>query len=349
MTFQILNCDVREGLRQIPEASVQCVVTSPPYWALRDYGAPGQIGLEPTIQEHVAVMVDVFREVRRALRPDGTLWLNYGDCYIGPGAGHQGATGWRADRTHTQAQSLRNHEGGRNGGPLGPKQLVGMPWRIALALQDDGWILRQEIIWHKPSPMPESCKDRPTRAHEQIFLFARSPRYYYDAAAIREPVTGNANSRGNGLNPKAAVWAAGWVSGPGKHHPTQHAKGDRKTARRSRQNESFSAAVCDVVDTRNARSVWTIPPQPSKGSHFAAFPETLAARCIMAGSRPGDLILDPFSGTARTGKAALRLGRRYIGIELNPQWAAESELELGHIAAQTDLITCAEQGKDPSP
>lgn len=310
---------------------VQCIVTSPPYWGLRDYGVIGQFGLERNWIRHVARMRAVFRLARELLSNDGTLWLNYGDCYASAGgAGWQGKHGARANRTHTQ----RNLKRGRALAGLKPKDLVGMPWRIALALQDDGWFLRSDIIWHKPNPMPESTKDRPTKAHEYVFLLARSGRYHYDAKAIAEPTTGNAHARGNGVNPKARghVDIAGWATGEGSHtavaharekdHGTKYGTKFSKTSPRSRQNESFSGAVNGLVEERNARSVWTIPSEAFAAGHFATFPRDLVRRCILAGTKGGDTVFDPFMGSGTVAEVAQSLGRRFIGCELNPQYAA---------------------------
>jgi DNA modification methylase len=330
---------------------VNCIVTSPPYWGLREYGVAGQFGLESSWQRHVARMRGVFRLARELLADDGTLWLNYGDCYAGAPGGRQGKNGQRASRTFTAR--IDHHKKGHvrdgkskqssnlgsdfRGAPhrrrhpdLKPKDLVGMPWRVALALQDNGWWLRSDIIWHKPNVMPENITDRPTKAHEYIFLLAKSPRYHYDCDAISEPTSdashprkradqfgGNRHdhgighspgsvytgSRKNGVNPKAGMRA-----------------GTDRESGKSKQNPSFSEAVCDLVPTRNARSVWTIPTQPFSGAHFATFPEELVARCILAGSRVGDIVFDPFHGSGTTGSVALSLGRRYIGLELNPEY-----------------------------
>jgi DNA modification methylase len=264
--------DVRRQLAELPDESVHCVVCSPPYWGLRDFGTAiweggdptcrhsswprcsgcgarrvdAQIGVESTIGEYVTAVVEVFRGVRRVLRPDGTLWLNLGDSY---------ATG---------ADGLK------------PKDLIGQPWRVALALQADGWWLRSDVIWAKPNPMPESVNDRPTTAHEHVFLLARSRRYFYDAEAVREPVSGTANGRGNGVNLKAN-WPRGWDS-------EEHGRGPRIGRHRPRQNPSWSAAVTRPVASRNLRTIWTIATQPYPDAHCATFPTELARRCIAAGT-----------------------------------------------------------------
>lgn len=206
-----------------------------------------------------------------------------------------------------------------------------MPWRVAFALQADGWWLRSDIIWSKPNPMPESITDRPTKAHEYLFLLARSHKYYYNAEAAREPATGGAHPRGTGVNPKAVGPApAGWASGPGSHTAKDHArknKGRKDSTKfgrgagwRNKQNASFSSAITEVVSDRNLRTVWAIPTQPFPGAHFATFPEEMVARCILAGTRPGDVVLDPFMGSGTVAKVATDLGRQFIGCELNPEY-----------------------------
>lgn len=309
----LLRAMAADGVR------VQCVVTSPPYWGLRDYGTSGQFGLERTWVRHVARMRGVFRLVREVLADDGTLWMNYGDSYAGSPGGGQGKNGQRASRRFTAKIGFH-----KRGPGIKPKDLVGMPWRVALALQADGWYLRSEIIWHKPNPMPESVNDRPTKAHEHLFLLARSDIYYYDANAIREPA-------------KAAGPAiAGWASGPGSHRVKDHArvkqglrdstKFGRGAGWRTKQNASSSTSVANVVPYRNIHTVWTIPTEPFSGAHFATFPQKLAACCILAGSRPGDVVLDPFMGSGTIGKVATDLGRNFIGLELSAEYVEMHKL-----------------------
>ncbi len=325
--------DCRQLLRQMAAEGqrVNMCVTSPPYYGLRDYGHAGQIGLEASLDVWLASMAEVFGLVRDVLTDDGTLWLNLGDSYCATGgSAKQGKHGYRAGRSHT-AKNLLGNTAIR--AELKPKDLMGQPWRVALALQASGWYLRRDIIWHKPNPMPESAKDRPTTAHEYVFLLSKSERYHYDPDAIAEPVTGNAHSRGHGVNPKAAgPSVAGWANGPGSHSAKDHArvgsglkdstKFGRGAGWRSRQNESFSAAVSGLVNTRNSRSVWTIPTEPTSFAHFACFPRELPRRCILAGSKPGDVILDPFMGSGTTAEVAQALGRRFIGLELSAEYAA---------------------------
>ena len=298
IAFELLQGDCLQQLATLPAASVQCCVTSPPYWGLRDYGTAGQLGLEATPDEYVANMVAVFRAVRRVLRDDGTLWLNLGDSYAGSGKGRMG-DGSHAinggDKQHTNKGStlgvLPESETG-----LKPKDLVGIPWRVAFALQADGWYLRQDIIWHKPNPMPESVTDRCTKAHEYIFLLTKSARYYYDNEAVKEDAV-----------------RAGDVPG-GNGHYIQHSAGGHN------KDGLTACGQKPVAETRNKRSVWTVTTKPFKGAHFATFPPDLIEPCILAGSAADTLVLDPFSGAGTTGVVTVQHGRRYIGIELNPDY-----------------------------
>jgi DNA modification methylase len=299
MKATILLGDVRLRLQEIPDQTVQTCVTSPPYWGLRDYGHDGQIGLEQSPEAYVAEMVEVFREVRRVLKNDGTLWLNLGDSYKPSGNGStkkgfneryfgkefannkQSAEEGHVDRSKLKAENIK------------PKDLVGIPWRVAFALQADGWYLRQDIIWHKPNPMPESVTDRCTKAHEYLFLLTKSAQYYFDNEAIKEPARYPNDNRG--------------------------ARGD---ARRGTRMNSMSGAT---GETRNKRSVWTIPTKPFRGAHFAVMPEALVEPCILAASKPDDLILDPFTGSGTVAVVALRHKRNFIGTELNPDYAEIAE------------------------
>jgi DNA modification methylase len=305
MGSQILIGDCRDVLRTLPDGSVHCIVTSPPYYGLRDYGVDGQIGLEQTPDDYVAQMVDVFREAKRALRDDGTLWLNIGDSY---------ATGTTASRkaTSTKGASVPASWAGRSqperlGTPAGykTKDLLMIPARVALALQADGWYLRSEIIWAKPNPMPESVRDRPTSAHEKVYLLAKSPRYFYDAAAVKEPTAPETAQR----------YAAGfkqWGKGQFLGSPTD---------KRGPKGVSVDQ-LAKRGETRNLRNVWTISPKPFKGAHFATFPPDLVEPCIKAGCPAGGTVLDPFGGSGTTGLVADRLGRNAILIELNAEYAA---------------------------
>jgi DNA modification methylase len=317
VSVRILLGDVREKLAELPDESVHCVVTSPPYFGLRDYGVAGQIGLEPTPAEFVAVMVDVFREVRRVLRSDGVLWLNLGDSYAG------GGTVGRNDAGRDIGGG-GNKLGSGNPGPQGtrqpvyglkPKDLIGIPWRVAFALQADGWYLRQDIIWSKPNPMPESVTDRCTKAHEYLFLLSKSARYHYDAEAIREPhseIVAAAIEKYAGTPGLEEARRAGNIgSAP-----------DRKDSSKALKisNNAFANP-----DGRNRRSVWTVATQPFKEAHFATFPPDLIEPCIKAGCPKGGTVLDPFGGAGTTGLVADRLQRDAILIELNPEYAGIAE------------------------
>jgi DNA modification methylase len=308
----ILVGDALQVLRTRPAGEARCCVTSPPYWALRDYGVEGQLGLEATPEEYVAKLVEVFREVRRVLAANGTLWLNLGDVYAA--SGRNSTEGFNARwhgkhfSSNKQADVDRKRpRRPRSSGGLKPKDLVGIPWMVAFALRADGWYLRQDIIWHKPNPMPESVQDRCTRAHEYLFLLSKSPRYYFDADAIKTPVkpktltVRTTPTNGNGTGSTGEKWNK-WVAENGggrRHYPTA-----------------------------NKRDVWTISSRPFHGAHFAVFPQGLVEPCVLAGSAPGDLVLDPFAGAGTTGLVAERLGRRFLGIELNPEYAEMAERRL---------------------
>ena len=295
MSVEVRVGDCRELLRAMPNQSVHCCVTSPPYFGLRDYGHAGQIGLEPTPDEFVAQLVAVFREVRRVLRDDGTLWLNLGDSYSRPTA--KGGSGPGGKNRDYYGDNYGDAGGAGVSIGLKPKDLIGIPWRVAFALQADGWYLRQDIIWHKPNPMPESVRDRCTKAHEYVFLLAKSERYHYDADAIAE--SGSERSAGN----------AGHVKGAGVDDPFM------------RTREGFAKVADKEWHTRNKRSVWSVATQPFSGAHFATFPPDLIEPCIKAGCPVGGLVLDPFGGAGTTGLVADRLGRNAILCELNPEYA----------------------------
>ena len=315
--------DSLEVLRGMEAESVNCIVTSPPYWGLRDYGNSGQIGLEKTPQEFVAKMTEVFSECRRVLAKDGTCWVNMGDSYNNAAPNRTGQNGYDDGRTNRTA---RFSAGGVEG--LKPKDLCGIPWRLAFALQDDGWYLRSDIIWAKPNPMPESVTDRPTKSHEYIFLLTKSAKYWYDADAIKETGAGRVDvgqqSKGR-LSAGGGAYAEKWR--PSKNDQT----GDR---RKIGFNERWDQAEAEgLTDTsRNARTVWTIATQPYKEAHFATFPEELPKRCILAGCPEGGTVLDPFAGSGTTIAVAIQLGRKGIGIELNPEYA---ELARKRIAGVT--------------
>lgn len=300
----IITGDCIKSMCTVPAKSVQCCVTSPPYFGLRDYGHDGQIGLEQTPDEYVARLVDVFRGVRDVLADDGVLWLNLGDSYNAhPGQRKE------TDKAGAKQESLR----GSTAAPsrcvldLKPKDLIGIPWRVAFALQSDGWYLRQDIIWHKPNPMPESVKDRCTKAHEYVFLLTKSAKYYYDADAVKEPFVDERMG----------------ASGAKEGAPQEYAAHSTRMGGMDGGLQRFSGK-----DGRNRRSVWSISTKPFSGAHFAVMPEDLVEPCILAGSRIGDTILDPFFGSGTVGVVATRLGRKYIGCELNPEYVAIAKARL---------------------
>lgn len=297
-TITTLVGDCRDVLKTLPDNSVNCVVTSPPYWNLRDYDTPGQIGLENTPAEFIVELVKIFREIKRVLRPDGTCWVNLGDTYANDKkwGGSSGGKNLRENIHKVGLPGAFPKTRERKVSGITSKSLVGVPWRLAIAMIDDGWTLRRDIIWHKPNPMPESVKDRPSCSHEYLFFFSKTEKYFYDYKAIQEPVTGGAHSRGKGNNPKQKNAAPG-----------------------TRANSRFQTP--NMVKTRNKRTVWTIPLQGYRGSHFATFPEKLIEPCILAGCPADSVVLDPFGGSGTTGRVAARHGRDAILIELNPDYA----------------------------
>lgn len=334
MSVRLITGDCRDVLATLPDESVHCVVTSPPYWGLRDYGVAGQIGLEASVAEHIEILRDVFREVRRVLRKDGTCWVNYGDAYNAGtsakrGAGVGDVGGWVGSETDGGARV--------NARGLKPKDLIGLPWRLAFALQDDGWWLRSDIIWSKPNPMPESVTDRPTRAHEYVFLFTKSARYWYDAEAVRE----------RAADASVARWAQDVESQEGSHRAnaggktngTMKAVGGPRIGAKGNANgfrggsyvggepgpRTETGNIPNEDASRNLRSVWEIATQPFSEAHFATFPPALAERCIKAGCPVGGTVLDPFGGAGTTGLVADRLQRDAILIELNPAYAEIAE------------------------
>ncbi|KZK96324.1 Modification methylase DpnIIB [Pseudovibrio sp. Ad5] len=306
-----LPCEIRLGdvldrLRETPDNSVDCVVTSPPYWGLRDYGVEGQLGLEPTLKEHLDKMVEVFEEIRRVLKPEGTCWINYGDCYATTPAGHEAGADGRIrrendDRTFTQKPFSTIQ------GTLKPKDLCMLPNRLAIALQDAGWWVRGEIIWAKPNPMPETARDRPAVAHEKIWLLTKSPRYFYDKEVVKQPVSGGTKSRGKKRKPPIDQ------AGQGHKDWCSYMREDEDVQQTHRNLRNYEPAPV---------AVWKVGSRPFPGAHFATFPPELAQRCIEAGCPRGGVVLDPFGGAGTTGLVALRHGRRAILIELNPEYAA---------------------------
>jgi len=360
----IYQGDCLDILPTLETKSVQCVITSPPYYGLRDYGTAkweggdedhehdrvaarngrggsgatgkqtadaypndlpaavcscgatridSQIGLESIPEIYVEKLVAVFRELRRVLRDDGTVWLNLGDSYNGSGKAGSNPE-YQAKHTEFGKPSKEKSRFGMptNIKALKPKDLIGIPWRVAFALQADGWWLRQDVIWHKPNPMPESVSDRCTKSHEYIFLLTKSAKYFYDADAIREPQNGTAHSRGKGITPKSQPMGQG-----------------------IKANNSFHAATAlwhkSPDSKRNRRSVWVITTRPYRGAHFAVFPPEIPEICIKAGSKAGDTILDPFAGTGTTGLVAEKLGRKFVGIELNPEYVDMAERRINSV------------------
>lgn len=283
----IYTGDALEVLRGLPDGSVNCCVTSPPYYALRDYGMDGQIGRESSPKEYVSRLTEVFAEVRRVLRPDGTLWLNLGDTYAGRGEEE-----------------------------IKPKDLIGIPWMAAFALRDDGWYLRNDIIWMKENPMPESVKDRCTRCHEHIFLFSKSKQYFFDYKAISEPVTESTKER-----------LKRGIAGSNKYGAPIPGQPKVQTINLPREHGSISDG--DINPLRSKRDVWIVNTVPFKGGHYAAYPPKLVESCILAGCPVGGVVLDPFMGSGTTGMVAKQHDRHYVGIEINPEFAALAEARIG--------------------
>lgn len=347
-THQMLVGDCLELLQAMPDQSVHTCVTSPPYFGLRDYGMAGQIGLEETPAKFIARLVEVFREVRRVLRDDGTAWVNMGDSY---------SSGGRLSRDHdfklpARGLAPRPIDGAK------PKDLLGMPWRLAFALQDDGWYLRQDIIWAKPNPMPESTRDRCTKAHEYIFLLSKSRKYFYDADAIREPAAPASIARW-----EQAGWDEQDGSGrvPGKANGSMKAVGGLRSKRNSfardpkpgtgdhgqKAQHRPDREDVEYAQSRNKRSVWTVATAKYSGAHFATFPPELIRPCIQAGAPRGGIVLDPFGGAGTTGVVAMQEGRQSILCELNPEYAALAGARLA--AARMDGATQMDVFHDSLP
>lgn len=297
ITLLLGDAGTPETVASVPDGCVQSIITSPPYFGLRDYGEADQLGAEPSVDEYVNRLVEVFSGLRRVLADNGTVWLNLGDTYTAAPGGRRGGNSAFRNRAVSEAQTAVSATGSRRPGVALPrKSLIGVPWRVAIALQDDGWTLRSDIIWHKPNAMPESVKDRPGQAHEHLFLLAKSPKYYYDAEAIAEPLsaaTVQDMARRKSMTNKGAH---GGVRSDLARARTDYVRAD---------------------GLRSARNVWTINTTAFRGAHFAVWPPELVRRCVLASSAPGDTILDPFQGSGTTGMVALDHGRRYIGIDLN--------------------------------
>jgi DNA modification methylase len=316
---EIYNMDCIEGLKQLDNNSIHCCVTSPPYWNLRDYGVPGQIGLEDTLELYLEKMVEVFREVRRVLASDGTLWLNLGDSYSGSYRGNNDIKtsnkGNRASKNVVKKCVVP--EG------LKEKDLCGIPWRVAFALQADGWYLRSDIIWAKPNPMPESVIDRPTKAHEYIFLMSKSSRYYYDCEAIKEPCV--QDEFANGFRGGAYCNNSTYNNSEGGKRKSSGNIVRKFGEDRGRPGSHLGASVPWEGNNRNKRSVWTIASGNFPEAHFATFPPKLIEPCILAGCPKDGIVLDPFMGSGTTAQVALQLQRNFIGFELNPEYIKLAE------------------------
>lgn len=368
MKLEILQGDCLEVLKTLPDESVNCCVTSPPYWGLRDYGCAGQLGLEKTPELYVAKMVEVFREVRRVLRGDGTLWLNLGDSYAGSGCGWSNNPEskqytnrhWSEDEKTKEFSKSKRIE--RGTGNCKPKDLVGVPWLTAFALRTDGWYLRSDIIWSKPNPMPESVTDRPTKAHEYIFLMSKSARYYYDQGAIREPLRdasiarliqdveaqeGSSRVPGKTNGNMKAVRFGGTKYGDddseysrtksGKEWtPKQAGSGGINDNRSGYFDKDTGEPLCGV--TANKKTVWEVTTQGYSEAHFATFPPKLIEPCIKAGCPEGGTVLDPFSGAGTTGLVSSRFNRNYIGIELNKDYVEMSRKRIEQDAPMFNRI-----------
>ncbi len=330
---QIITGDALSVIQQLPPESINCCVTSPPYFGLRDYGIAGQMGLEQTPEEYVTKLVEVFREVRRTLKKNGTVWLNLGDSYAGSWGNAGGQNRGHGTQRPIISGSIVKDQQQRNGDFIPPakygfksigikqKDLIGIPWRVAFALQADGWWLRSDIIWHKPNCMPESVTDRPTKAHEYIFLLSKSQRYYYDKEAILEPHSDETKKYFEKYTPDHSKSLS----------DRKIALGDKGKTRTGFGNSRAEATACMNPSGRNKRTVWTIPTKPFKEAHFATFPEALVEPCILAGCPVGGVVLDPFFGAGTTGVVAKKLGRCFIGIDLNPEYCEIAEKRISEV------------------
>ncbi len=326
----IICGDCLSVMRGWPDGFIDCCVTSPPYWGLRDYGVEGQLGLEKTPEEYVAKMIEVFREVKRVLKKEGTLWLNLGDSYANTGCDSSKVGGFTGERIRKKLAGNNPNDSAQDSRPrqrppgLKPKDLCGIPWRVAFALQADGWYLRQDIIWHKPNPMPESVTDRCTKAHEYIFLLSKSAKYYYDQDAIRveQKESNDARPRmGQGPNTQYNQKRKSW----------HDHKDDLQQGNRIGPKE-------DHPKGKNKRSVWTISLSPYSAAHFATFPPKLIEPCILAGCPVGGIVFDPFMGSGTVAEVAIKLKRNYVGCELNPEY-----IGMGRVKAAETGVPVAEQ------
>ncbi|HJV19314.1 MAG TPA: site-specific DNA-methyltransferase [Sediminibacterium sp.] len=349
MYNKIFNENCLTGLKKLPDNSIDCCVTSPPYFGLRDYGTTNQIGLEDSPQDFVNALVKVFEEVHRVLKPEGTLWLNLGDSYATGGRGY-GSKKYKSENTYNKSMGWHSAPAG-----LKHKDIIGIPWRVAFALQSAGWYLRQDIIWHKPNPMPESVTDRCTKAHEYIFLLSKSAKYYYDHEAIMQDIaissiyrlkqniemqhgSERVPQKTNGNMKAVASWN-GSSFDTGKTGEMKHTNGGLKSGNKERKKgsergcpENTGSNVCSSVPWEglkaNKRSVWTVTTKPFKDAHFATFPEDLIVDCIKAGCPEGGIVLDPFMGAGTTALVSRKLNRNYVGFELNPEYIQIAEKRL---------------------
>ena len=338
--IKVLYGDALEQLRALPDASVHCCVTSPPYYALRDYGVPGQIGLEPTPEKYIERLVEVFREVKRILRDDGTLWLNIADTYAGSGKG-----AWKNKERQKEVYVLDPGSAPTKiktvQGDIKPKDLIGIPWMLAFALRADGWYLRQDIIWYKPNCMPESAKDRCTKSYEHIFLLSKSPHYYFNYKAIQEPAVGFNDTS----SPRGSKGAYKPNSGRRKGNNRSFRGGGVYTGNRSYNNSASKEKQTvgnelNPTGLRRKRDVWTVSTVGYKQAHFATFPPKLIEPCILAGCPDDGTVLDPFLGSGTTAEVAEKLGRNCIGIELNKEYAPLIEQRVAKKTANTHCMRC---------
>ncbi len=306
-----MNKDCLAALKEMPDESVHCCVTSPPYYALRDYGVEGQIGREPTPEQYINKLVEIFSEVYRVLKNDGTCWLNIADTYCGTGN-----KGSRTDPKNPKGRNGQNVSIAQNVAGCKHKDMIGIPWMLAFALRNQGWYLRNDIIWQKGNAMPESAKDRLTRSYEHIFLLAKAKKYYFNASAIAEPI--------------ADGTAARYLAGRGNRHKySKEVPGQGGIQKLNQPRKAGEIKETDISPYRNCRDVWLINTVSYRGEHFAAYPPKLAERCILAGCPEGGTVLDPFFGSGTTGLAAVQNGRTYIGIELNERYCVLAEKRIG--------------------
>ena len=330
----IHNENCLDTLKRMADKTINCCVTSPPYFGLRDYGHDDQVGLEPTPEEYVQKIVEIFREVRRVLKDDGTLWLNLGDSYFSDSKGTGGPSAKQSSNSGSRYEPRRFE---RTGG-LKPKDLIGIPWMVAFALRADGWYLRQDIIWAKPNPMPESVTDRCTKSHEYIFLLSKSKKYYYDAASIKEDSVTEENRPSGVVREREYDYDSKRNNNPKAHMATSKPKGSFNGKTESMASTGQNAFRA-VVEKRNKRSVWVVTTKPYKEAHFATYPIELIAPCIKAGCPGGGIVYDPFMGSGTTAEACHRLKRRWIGSELNEEYCEIANNRMSQLINQKELFT----------